>query len=104
MNIHTARYFQTGRLDNIGNAAAVQLYPTSGNPLVFRQGLTIYAASGNSAVLFVGQANVTANGNANTDGFPLLPGTQFTFPLDGPSGVFLIAGGSGTNKAWWFGA
>lgn len=100
MNLNTQRYFQTGRVPNVG-ITAVQLYQSGS--LQLRAGVWIKADSGNTANLFVGKENVTAWTNPATDGFPLQAGQSHLFTVDQLSGIFLRAN-LGSGNAWWYAA
>jgi len=97
MNLNVQRYFQTGRVPNVGTVA-VQVFPSS---VQLRAGLWLKADSGNPNNLFIGQSNVTAWTNPTTDGYPLRPGEEHLFTVDNVSGVYVKANVGSGNLWFW---
>ena len=54
----------------------------------------------NSDIVYCGRAAVTANSNAKTGGFPIIPGGCLVLPVDDPSKVYVISPSSGQTLAW----
>lgn len=98
MNNRVAKYFQTGRVDNIGQTA-IQVTASS---VICRNGIAIYADSGNTGAIYVGGPGVTAFGASGTDGFPLRPLDRFNFDIDNASGLFMVSNQGTTNRVFWF--
>lgn len=88
------------RLDHghipVGTAAA-QLLATKFN---FRYGVTLYASSSNAANIWIGRSGVTANTNAITGGFPLVPGSSITLPVAEMQHIYAISTSASQDLAW----
>ncbi len=80
---------------SIGTTAA-QLW--SSDALLLR-GIGVKADPANTAVIYIGKSDVTANTTAATDGFPLSPGEELFLPLKDGSTVYGRSG-SASQKAF----
>lgn len=91
---------KSDRLDHghisVGVAAA-QLLSRDFN---FKSGVTLYASSGNSVNIWIGVRGVTADANANTGGFPLVPGSSITIPVTELVNIFAISTSASQDLAW----
>lgn len=54
----------------------------------------------NTAPVWIGGQNVTANSNAQTGGVPILPGDVLFIPIDKPSKLWVISTGNNQDVAW----
>jgi hypothetical protein len=78
------------------------------NPGRITRGILIRApgpndvGGGNTAVVFLGGSQVTADSNVGTGGVPLPPGASLIVPCRDPSKIFVIAV-SGTQDVSWLG-
>lgn len=88
--------FRTGR-KTIGISAA-QLVDED---IITEKGVLITAATGNSGVIYVGdRSTVTADGDDDTDGFPLVAGASITVPVTNAKHIYVI-GSAASQKLWW---
>lgn len=62
------------------------------------KGVLIYASPNNSAPVWIGKQNVTTSGAA--EGFPILPGTSLTVPVDKLDCIWLISTDVNQDIAW----
>ena len=59
---------------------------------------------GNTAIVFVGGPQVTADNNVGTGGIPLPPGTSITIPCRDPNQIYVVApSGATTQDLAWMG-
>jgi len=58
------------------------------------------AAGGNSGVVYIGGARVTADNSEGTGGFPLPPGRSVDIPECDPSTIWVITDGATQDVAW----
>ncbi len=54
----------------------------------------------NDDIVYVGGPGVTADNNAGTGGFPLLPGASLILPVDNPFKVYAISPSGTQDLAW----
>lgn len=89
----TVGSFRHGQCEEIG-ATAKRLSEAS-----FRaaKGVELAASEGNTAIVYVGDADVTADEDPAHDGFPLPPGERLFLPVDDPRRVYLKAGSEGQS-------
>ena len=89
--------FLTGRKSSIGTTA-VQMTTESTKA---DRGIQITASAGNSATIYVGLNNVTADSADATDGFPLAAGEAILVPIRDAKLIYVIAS-AGTNSKVFF--
>jgi hypothetical protein len=89
--------FLTGRKSSIGTTA-LQL---TTNTTKADRGVQITAGAGNSAIIYVGLHNVTADSADDTDGFPLAAGESILVPVRDATKVYVVAS-TGTNSKVFF--
>ncbi len=77
--------------------AAAQLSAIKFN---FRFGITLYASSSNAANIWIGKSGVTANTNAVTGGFPLVPGSSLILPVAEMQHIYAISTSTSQDLAW----
>lgn len=92
----TVHSFDHGRKSSVGTTP-VQLVATS---LQATRGVQLKAASDNSAAVYVGNSDVTADSADATDGFPLAAGEGLFVAVDDASKIYLRAA-SGTQKVFY---
>lgn len=88
--------FHHGRNGDVDTVAEVL---TTQRPRLSR-GVQLKAANSNTAVIFVGNSDVTAGTQESTDGFPLEPGEALFLPVDSPHKVYLIASAANQGLYW----
>lgn len=87
--------FDHGR-KNIGTVAA-QITSTS---IVAQHGVIVEASEKNTALVFVGNSDVTAGTMEATDGYELSPGASLFVPIDNANKVHVIAAAANQNVYW----
>ena len=93
----TVHGFDHGRKSSVGTSA-VQLAATSYRAA---KGVQIKADAANSAAVYVGNADLTADTADATDGFPLAAGEGLFVPVDDVNKIY-VRGGSSGQKVFWF--
>lgn len=82
--------------------SAVQLVPVSGR---LTTGLLLRAPGGddpvsNTAPIWIGNANVTADSDVTTGGFPIPPGGSLTINVDAVTELYLVSTAVSQDIAW----
>jgi hypothetical protein len=93
----TVHGFDHGRKSSVGTSA-VQVASTSYRAA---KGVQIKADAANSAVVYVGNSDLTADTADATDGFPLAAGEGLFVPVDDVNKIYVRGGASG-QKVFWF--
>lgn len=97
--IITSGVFDTGSQVAGASGAGTQLQAPGFHAV---RGVTVRAAEGNSADVYVGPFGVTCGvSNAVTDGYPLKAGESKTFEVDDPAKLY-IASASASQSVNWF--
>lgn len=91
-----AATFHHGRNSDIDTAAE----PLTTTPRRVSRGVQLKAAATNSAVIYVGNQDVTIAAQDATDGFPLEPGDALFLPIDSPHKIFLVAAAPNQSVSW----
>jgi hypothetical protein len=87
-----------------GSLSAITLNPLRLTSLDIstNEGVLVYADSGNLEAIYVGDSNVTAGTNNNTDGFPIPPGKALLIKIDQPNKIFCVTPSGFTgHRAFW---
>jgi len=77
--------------------AAIQLLSTKYD---FRYGVTLYSNPANTVNIWIGRAGVTADTNAVTGGFPIVPGASITIPISEMVNLYAISTVAAQDLAW----
>ena len=93
----TVHGFDHGRKSSVGTSAVV----LSASSYRVAKGVQIKADAANSSVVYVGNADLTADSADATDGFPLAAGEGLFVPVDDVNKIYLRGGASG-QKVFWF--
>lgn len=88
--------FDHGSKSGIG-VSAVQIKTDS---IIVKHGVVVKSSVTNSGVIYVGNSDVTANTDDDTDGFELFAGESVTLPVDNVNKIHVIASETG-QKAFW---
>jgi len=89
--------FLTGRKSSIGTTA-VQMTTESTKA---DRGIQITTAAGNSATVYVGLYNVTADSADATDGFPLAAGESILVPIRDAKLIYVVASAGTSSKVFF---
>ncbi len=92
----TVNSFDHGRASSVGTTAAA----LTSNSTHAAKGVQLKAAAANTAVVYVGNSDVTADSADATDGFPLQSSDSLFLPINDPSKIFVIA--SAANQKVFF--
>jgi len=77
--------------------AAAQLFSRD---LRVKYGVLLYAAPENSANIWIGKSGVTADNNAVTGGFPLIPGSSIILPIEDMVNIYGISTAATQDLTW----
>jgi hypothetical protein len=93
----TVNSFNHGRTSAIGTTA-VSLTDTS---MLAAKGVQVRAADSNTATVYLGNSDLTADTADQTDGFPLAAGEALFVPVNDAQKVFVRSTVAG-QKVFWF--
>lgn len=65
-----------------------------------RYGIILLADSDNTVNIWIGKSNVTADNNATTGGFPLIPGSSIELPFSDMQDLYGISTDADQNLVW----
>ena len=81
---------------SVGVAAAV----VSTRSLNFKYGVLLYADANNTTNIWIGRTGVTADANADTGGYPIIPGASVVLPFTEMQNLYGISTSAAQDLAW----
>lgn len=70
------------------------------NIINLRYGIILLADADNAANIWIGKVGVTADNNATTGGFPIVPGGNIMLPFSDLQNLYGISTDAAQNLAW----
>lgn len=89
----------TNDFDHLSVSVGTSAAQLTSSTTKLKRGIGIKADPANTAIIYIGKSDITANTTAATDGFPLSPGEELFIPLVDASIVYGRSG-SASQKAF----